>query len=107
MIWPPGRVAKGPSCSARWALLQAVPGWGAFGRRTEPGHMDAFTVIEETWLNALAWLAGLGAAFALLGWLMPCNRGMFWWTDRRALAGNVFFWFVAPLFLRVAKVVVL
>jgi WD40 repeat protein/sterol desaturase/sphingolipid hydroxylase (fatty acid hydroxylase superfamily) len=69
--------------------------------------MDVLATIGETWLNALAWLAGLGAAFALLGWLMPCNRGMYWWTDRRALVANFVYWFVVPLFLRLARVVVL
>jgi sterol desaturase/sphingolipid hydroxylase (fatty acid hydroxylase superfamily) len=69
--------------------------------------MDWITTIGDTWLNTLAWLAGLTVAFGILGWLMPCNPGMYWWKDLRAVLTDFVYWFVVPLFLRVGRLLLL
>lgn len=68
---------------------------------------DWLAAIGNDWLNTLGWLAGLAAVFGLLALLMPCNRGMFWWKDRRAVATDFMYWFIVPLVLRVARTLLL
>jgi WD40 repeat protein/sterol desaturase/sphingolipid hydroxylase (fatty acid hydroxylase superfamily) len=68
------------------------------------GGMDWITIIGESWLNTLAWVAGLAVAFGILARLTPCNPGMYWWKDLRAAATDVMYWFVVPLFLRAGRV---
>ena len=46
--------------------------------------MEWLEEIPGFWVQRLEWFAGLAAAFAVLAWLMPCNRGMSWWRSLRA-----------------------
>ena len=39
-------------------------------------------------------LAGLAIAFAILVRLMPCNPGMYWWKDVRAVVTDCLYWFI-------------
>jgi sterol desaturase/sphingolipid hydroxylase (fatty acid hydroxylase superfamily) len=73
------------------------------------GHarMDWLVEIGQTWLDTARWVAGLGIAFAVLVWLMPCNRGMFWWKNPRGLVTDLIYWFIVPLFLSYAKTILL
>ncbi len=69
--------------------------------------MDWITTARDFWLTRLAWLAGLAVVFAALARLMPCNRGMFWWKDRRAALTDLIYWLVVPLGLHFARVALL
>src|SRR3954451_19915356 len=69
--------------------------------------MDWMLAIGDTWLNTVAWLAGLTAGFGILGYLMPCNPGMYWWKDLRAVCTDFLYWFVVPLFLRLCHTMML
>src|SRR5437870_488381 len=69
--------------------------------------MDWVVTIGEDWLNTLGWLAGLSVAFGILARLMPCNPGMYWWKDLRAVGTDFMYWFVVPLFLRIGRVLML
>lgn len=69
--------------------------------------MGPFGQIIEIWLNTLAWMAGLAAGFALLARVMPCNPGMHWWNDRRAVLTDAVYWFIVPLFLRFGRIFML
>lgn len=69
--------------------------------------MHWIATIGEAWLGTLGWLTGLALAFALLGKLMPCNPGMYWWKDLRAFLTDILYWFVVPLFMRAGRVVLL
>jgi sterol desaturase/sphingolipid hydroxylase (fatty acid hydroxylase superfamily) len=69
--------------------------------------MDWVAELGEYWLNTLKWLAGLTAAFAVLARLMPCNPGMYWWKDLRAVGTDFIYWFIVPLFLRLARTLML
>ena len=69
-----------------------------------PGWLAKFaTESGFAWLNTLGWLAGLAVAFGILARLMPCNPGMYWWKDLRAVGTDVMYWFVVPLFLRIGR----
>ena len=65
--------------------------------------MDWIITIGDSCLETLGWLAALAVAFAVLVWLMPCNRGMYWWKDLRAAGTDLLYWFVTPLFVRVCR----
>ncbi len=65
--------------------------------------MDWFAEFGEFWLNTLAWIAGLSLAFGILAWLMPCNRGMYWWKNLRGAATDCLYWFFMPLVLRLGR----
>jgi sterol desaturase/sphingolipid hydroxylase (fatty acid hydroxylase superfamily) len=69
--------------------------------------MDWFATLGDYWLTTLEWLAGFTVGFGLLVWLMPCNRGMFWWKDPRGAATDFMYWFIVPLFLRLARTLML
>ncbi|HTU89644.1 MAG TPA: sterol desaturase family protein [Gemmataceae bacterium] len=69
--------------------------------------MDWFADIGDIWLNTLTWIAGLTLAFGLLARLMPCNRGMYWWKDLRGAATDGIYWFIVPLFIRLAHTLLL
>jgi sterol desaturase/sphingolipid hydroxylase (fatty acid hydroxylase superfamily)/Tol biopolymer transport system component len=69
--------------------------------------MDLLVTIRDSWLNTLEWVAGLAVAFGLLACLMPCNPGMYWWKDLRAVATNFVYLFVVPLLLRICRTVML
>jgi sterol desaturase/sphingolipid hydroxylase (fatty acid hydroxylase superfamily) len=69
--------------------------------------MDWLAATWDVWLDTFLWLAGLGVVLGALGWLMPCNRGMFWYTDLRAAATDLLYWFVNPLFARLCRTALL
>jgi sterol desaturase/sphingolipid hydroxylase (fatty acid hydroxylase superfamily) len=69
--------------------------------------MDWLTSLGDTWLNTLAWVAGLTVAFGVLSRLMPCNPGMYWWKDPRGAGTDFVYWFLVPLFLRWARTLML
>lgn len=69
--------------------------------------MDWFADLGEFWLNTLAWIAGLSLAFGVLARLMPCNPGMYWWKDLRGTATDFIYWFIVPLFMRLARTLLL
>lgn len=58
--------------------------------------MDWIGKIGQSWLGSLERLIWLSAVFAILSRLMPCNPGMHWWTDRRAFATDLVYWFCMP-----------
>jgi WD40 repeat protein/sterol desaturase/sphingolipid hydroxylase (fatty acid hydroxylase superfamily) len=62
--------------------------------------MEWLRVIGGVWLTTLAWSAGLAVGFGILGCLMPCNPGMYWWKNLRAAATDLIYRFVVPLFTR-------
>src|SRR5690348_11605424 len=69
--------------------------------------MEWMAAIGGFWLTALASLAGLAVAFGVLVRLTPCNPGMYWWKDLRAAAADFMYWFVAPLFERLGRTLLL
>ena len=69
--------------------------------------LDWLVLIRDSWLQTLGWLTGLAACFTILVRLMPCNPGMYWWKDLRAVATDFMYWFVVPLFLRLAQMMML
>ncbi len=58
--------------------------------------MDWISHIGAAWLGSLERLAWLAAVFAVLSRLMPCNPGMHWWKDPRAVATDLVYWFFMP-----------
>ncbi len=46
---------------------------------------------------------GLALVFAALVRFMPCNRGMFWWTNLRAAGTDLCYWFITPVVVRVSR----
>jgi sterol desaturase/sphingolipid hydroxylase (fatty acid hydroxylase superfamily) len=69
--------------------------------------MEWIVEIAQGWLHTAKWLAGLAIAFAILVRLMPCNPGMYWWKDVRAVVTDCLYWFIAPLFLAMGKTAML
>ncbi|MBI2806375.1 MAG: sterol desaturase family protein [Planctomycetes bacterium] len=69
--------------------------------------MEWLVEIGDLCLQTLGWLVGLAIVFAILARFMPCNRGMYWWTDPRGAVTDLLYWFVMPLLLRVCRTVVL
>jgi sterol desaturase/sphingolipid hydroxylase (fatty acid hydroxylase superfamily) len=69
--------------------------------------MDWIAEIGQSWLHTAKWLAGLGVAFAILARFMPCNPGMYWWKDVRAVVTDFMYWFIVPIFLNLAKTAML
>jgi sterol desaturase/sphingolipid hydroxylase (fatty acid hydroxylase superfamily) len=65
--------------------------------------MEWIVEIGQAWLYTAQLLAGFGIAFALLARLMPCNPGMYWWKDVRAVITDSLYWFIVPLFLAFGK----
>jgi sterol desaturase/sphingolipid hydroxylase (fatty acid hydroxylase superfamily) len=65
--------------------------------------MEWIALIRESWPQTFAWVVGLAVVFGVLVRLMPCNPGMFWWKDLRAVATDFFYWFVVPIFLGIAR----
>ena len=63
--------------------------------------------IGNAWLATLGRLACLAAVLGILTWLMPCNPRMFWWTRLRAALTDLVYWFVVPLFTRLATIALL
>ena len=69
--------------------------------------MDWIGLTWDAWLDTLLWLAALGLVFGVLGYVMPCNRGMYWWKDLRAAGTDLLYWFVTPVFVRVCRTIFL
>src|SRR4051794_40314622 len=69
--------------------------------------MGWLVTLGDIWLTSLGWAAGLAVAFAILAHLMPCNPGMYWWKDLRGAGTDLLYWFVVPLFLRMARMMML
>lgn len=69
--------------------------------------MDWITTIGDRWLVTMQWLAGFAAGFAILARLFPCNPGMYWWKDLRAVGTDVVYWFVVPLVMLVLRAMLL
>jgi sterol desaturase/sphingolipid hydroxylase (fatty acid hydroxylase superfamily) len=71
------------------------------------GGMDWMVTIGDSSLGTLGWLAGMAVGFGVLARLTPCNPGMYWWKDRRALGTDVLYWLLVPLFLTACRVLLL
>jgi sterol desaturase/sphingolipid hydroxylase (fatty acid hydroxylase superfamily) len=69
--------------------------------------MDWLIDIGHTWLNTAKWVGGLSITFAVLARLMPCNPGMYWWKNVRAVVTDLIYWFVMPIFLGYSRTVLL
>jgi sterol desaturase/sphingolipid hydroxylase (fatty acid hydroxylase superfamily) len=69
--------------------------------------MDWLIALTDRWLVTMQWLAGLALAFGVLARLFPCNPGMYWWKDRRAVATDLVYWFAVPLVMLVGRVALL
>jgi sterol desaturase/sphingolipid hydroxylase (fatty acid hydroxylase superfamily) len=65
--------------------------------------MEFLSAVGDRWLTTVAWLAGLGAVFAVLARLFPCNPGMYWWKDRRAVLTDLVYWFLVPLVMLLGR----
>ena len=59
--------------------------------------------IGETLIRSLPTLLALGAAFAVLTFLFPCNPGRSWWR-KRDLVTDLCYWFLIPLFARYLRI---
>jgi sterol desaturase/sphingolipid hydroxylase (fatty acid hydroxylase superfamily) len=60
-----------------------------------------------SWLRTFCWLFGLAVAFGIAVRLMPCNPGMYWWKDVRAVFTDFVYWFIVPLFLPACRLALL
>lgn len=69
--------------------------------------MERLIEFGQGCLISAEWLAGMALAFAILVWLMPCNRGMAWWKDLRGLATDLAYWFFMPLIFRNGRTLML
>jgi sterol desaturase/sphingolipid hydroxylase (fatty acid hydroxylase superfamily) len=69
--------------------------------------MEWLIGIGRIWLNTAMWFGGLSVTFAVLARLMPCNSGMYWWKDVRALITDLIYWFVMPIFLGYTRTIFL
>jgi sterol desaturase/sphingolipid hydroxylase (fatty acid hydroxylase superfamily) len=69
--------------------------------------MDWLASLGGFWLNLLAWLTGLAVVFGILVRLMPCNPGMYWWKDLRAVGADFMYWFIVPVFLNIGRTLML
>src|SRR5207253_766164 len=70
-------------------------------------HMEWIAEVGQSWLWTALWLAGFGCVFGILARLMPCNPGMYPWRDLRGLVTDAIYWFVTPVFMGQARVLVL
>jgi sterol desaturase/sphingolipid hydroxylase (fatty acid hydroxylase superfamily) len=73
--------------------------------------MEWITAIQLFWASTLnSWqitlieVGVMGVVFAVLGALMPCNPGMFWWRNPRAAVTDFIYWFIVPVFGGLARV---
>ena len=69
--------------------------------------MDWILSVGDSWLVSLAWLAGFAAFFAVAARLMPCNPGVYWWRNLRAVGTDLMYWFVAPVVVRLCRTAML
>jgi len=66
----------------------------------------AFAVLEQiliTLWHTFPWLLGMGLAFSVLSYVMPCNRGKPWW-QKRGLATDFYYWILSPIFQRYLRI---
>src|SRR5579883_186454 len=76
-------------------------------RPPEGSLMGWLATIGDLWLTALGWLVGLGAIFAVLTRLSPCNPGQSWWSDWRSARTDLAYWFVVPPLLMAGRTAML
>jgi WD40 repeat protein/sterol desaturase/sphingolipid hydroxylase (fatty acid hydroxylase superfamily) len=69
--------------------------------------MEWMWTILPMWWITLLWMLGLGVVFGVLARLMPCNPGMYWWRDLRAVITDFVYWFIVPLFVRICRLTML
>jgi len=66
----------------------------------------AFAVLEQiliTLWHTFPWLLGMGLAFSILSYVMPCNEGKPWWR-KRGLATDFYYWILSPIFQRYLRI---
>jgi sterol desaturase/sphingolipid hydroxylase (fatty acid hydroxylase superfamily) len=69
--------------------------------------MERLIEFGQACLISAEWLAEMAIVFALLVWLMPCNRGMGWWKDLRGFTTDLVYWFCMPLIFRNGRTLML
>ncbi len=69
--------------------------------------MEWMWMLLPIWWTTLLWMLGLAVAFGILARLTPCNPGMYWWRDFRAVITDFMYWFIVPLFLRICRLTML
>src|SRR5207253_9995027 len=69
--------------------------------------MDWLITLGAFWLNTLELLVGMALLFGILGRLMPCNPGMYWWKNLHAVVTDFLYWFLVPLILRLGRTLML
>ncbi len=65
--------------------------------------LEVLDQIALTLWHVWPWLAGMGAAFAILSRWSPCNEGRPWW-EKRGLVTDLSYWIFAPLFTRYLRI---
>lgn len=63
--------------------------------------------ITSAWIATLGRLGFLTITLGILTLLMPCNPGMYWWTRLRGFLTDLVYWFIVPLFTRMATLGIL
>jgi sterol desaturase/sphingolipid hydroxylase (fatty acid hydroxylase superfamily) len=63
--------------------------------------------IRDSSLSGLGWLVGFVIVFGVLVRLNPCNPSINYWKNLRSVSTDLAYWFVAPLFLRVCRTLLL
>jgi WD40 repeat protein/sterol desaturase/sphingolipid hydroxylase (fatty acid hydroxylase superfamily) len=66
-----------------------------------------WTLLTQAWLTTLARLGALAVGLGVLTWCLPCNPGSYWWKNLRGLLTDLAYWFVGPLFARLATLALL
>jgi sterol desaturase/sphingolipid hydroxylase (fatty acid hydroxylase superfamily) len=61
------------------------------------------TFAVNSWVTIVPWMVGLAVGFGIMSCLTPCNPGMSWWKDLRAVAADLMYWLIAPLFLEFGR----
>ncbi|HWU55621.1 MAG TPA: sterol desaturase family protein [Rhizomicrobium sp.] len=65
--------------------------------------LEILEQILITLWHTFPWLLGMGLAFGVLSYVMPCNQGKPWW-QKRGLATDFWYWIVSPIFLRYLRI---
>lgn len=69
--------------------------------------MEWLAEIGDSYLTLIVWMAGLASVFAVLVRAMPCNRGVYWWTNLPASGTDFLYWFLMPLIERLLQALLL